>query len=57
MLPSYGERESHYSTQDSDCVEVAPDRAAVRARDSKVVLGPVLEFGEAPWARLVSALK
>ncbi|MET7304288.1 DUF397 domain-containing protein [Embleya sp. NPDC005575] len=50
-------RKSRHSTQDSDCVEVAPDRDVVRARDSKVVLGPALGFGEAPWARFVSALK
>ncbi|WP_406287868.1 DUF397 domain-containing protein [Embleya sp. NBC_00896] len=50
-------RKSRYSTQDTDCVEIAPNREAVQARDSKVASSPVLGFGKMPWARFVSALK
>jgi len=50
-------RKSAHSTQDSDCVEVAPDRNLVRTRDSKRPSGLVLDFTEATWSRFVYLLK
>ena len=62
-----GWRKSSYSNSSANCVEVAVATAAgsgaaedrrICVRDSKARgSGPVLEFGEAAWARFLAELK
>lgn len=48
-------RKSTYSTQDTACVEVAPLRGRIGARDSKVRFGAELRFTGAAWGSFVQA--
>ena len=49
-------RKSSYSSNGSDCVEVAFVADAVAARDSKDPTGPDLRFGTTQWGRFLAAL-
>ncbi|MDR7299995.1 DUF397 domain-containing protein [Haloactinomyces albus] len=50
-------RKSSYSSNGSDCVEVAFAAENVAARDSKDPEGPALRFDEPQWKRFVGALR
>ncbi|MFE6978079.1 DUF397 domain-containing protein [Streptomyces sp. NPDC057682] len=48
-------KSSYSSSSEGDsCIEVAASAQAVHVRDSKVVRGPQLAFGEDVWAGFVS---
>ena len=48
---------SHSSGEGGQCVEVAPDKTMVLARDSKDPDGPVLGFGADAWAAFLNTVK
>ncbi|MFF5259480.1 DUF397 domain-containing protein [Actinomadura viridis] len=51
-------RTSSYSGSDhTQCVEVAPVRSGVAARDSKDPLGPVLSFSRSEWGAFLKVVK
>ena len=50
-------QKSSYSTQQGNCVEVAPVREGTAVRDSKNPAGPVLRFSSDAWSAFVSAVK
>ncbi|MEW1659517.1 DUF397 domain-containing protein [Streptomyces sp. NPDC093707] len=51
-------RKSSYSTQDGNCVEIAPTSTGGNAvRDSKDPAGPRLAFCAGAWGSFVAALK
>jgi len=50
-------QKSSYSTQQGNCVEVAPVRDGTAVRDSKNSAGPVLRFSADSWRAFLSAVK
>ncbi|MFJ9732113.1 DUF397 domain-containing protein [Streptomyces sp. NPDC101169] len=46
-------KSSYSGTEGGQCVEVAPDTAAVHVRDSKAVAGAVLTVSREAWAEFV----
>jgi len=50
-------KKSSYSSQQGNCVEVAPVREGTAVRDSKNPAGPVLRFPADSWRAFVGAVK
>lgn len=49
-------KSSHSGGDETDCVEVAVEKAQVLVRDSKRRAGPVLVFRRAAWCGLLAGL-
>ena len=50
-------KKSSYSSQQGNCVEVAPVRDGTAVRDSKDPTVPVLRFSDEAWRAFISAVK
>lgn len=50
-------QKSSYSTQQGNCVEVAPLRDGAAVRDSKDPQGPILSFPEGTWRAFLTGVK